>query len=122
MQNNPNALNPFLPNTAYSDPTFEECYLPTCYKTIGLRIFNSTYVFLYGGGLYSFFNNYDQGCLLTENCQQQMVSLDQSEAIYLYALSTKASQNMVEVDQVSVIPQGANGNGFCQTVACVEYP
>ena len=122
MQDNPNALTPFPPNSAYSDPTFSECYLPTCYKTFGLRIFNSTYIFTYGAGLYSFFNNYDQGCLLTENCQTLMVSLEQSEGIYLYALSTKAAQNMVEVDQVAIVPQAANQNGFCQTVAVFEYP
>lgn len=122
MQDNPDSLDPFTPNSAYSDPTFSECYLATCYKTFGLRIFNSTYIFTYGAGLYSFFNNYDQGCLVTENCQQQMVSLEQSEAVYLYALSTKAAQNMVEVDQVAIVPQAANPNGFCQTVAVFEYP
>lgn len=122
MQDNPNALDPFTPQTEYSDPTFSECYSATCYKTFGLRIYNSTYIFTYGAGLYSFFNNYDQGCLLTEACQQLSVSLEQSEAVYLYALSTKAATNMVEVDQVAIVPQAANPNGFCQTVAVFEYP
>ncbi|KAK5133279.1 hypothetical protein LTR08_008013 [Meristemomyces frigidus] len=122
MQNNPNSLTPFTPNSVYSDPTFGECYTANCYKTFGLRIFNSTYIYSYGAGLYSFFNNYDQGCLLTEDCQQLMVSLEQSEAVYLYALSTKAALNMVEIDDVAVVPQVANGNIFCQTVAIFEYP
>lgn len=121
-QDNPNALDPFQPNAAYSDPTFSDCFVATCYKTMGLRIFNSTYIFNFGAGLYSFFNNYDQGCLLTENCQQSMVSLEQSEGIYLYALSTKAAANMVEVDGVAIVPQAANPNGFCQTLAVFEYP
>ena len=51
-----------------------------------------------------------------------MVSLEQSQGIYLYALSTKAATNMVEVDRVAVVPQAANANGFCQTVAIFEYP
>ncbi len=83
---------------------------------------NSTYIFVYGAGLYSFFNNYDQGCLITESCQTLMVSLEQSEGIYLYALNTKAATNMVEVDQVAIVPQAANPNGFCQTLAIFEYP
>ena len=121
MQDNPNALTPFAPQTAYSDPTFAECYAATCFKTYGLRFFNSTYIFVYGAGLYSFFNGYDQGCLLTENCQQNVVGLEQSEAIYLYALSTKAAAYMVEIEQVDVVPQEMNTNGFCSTVALFEY-
>lgn len=122
MQDNPNALAAYTPNSVYSDPTFEECYQATCYKTFGLRLFNSTYIFVYGAGLYSFFNNYDQGCLITESCQILTVSLEQSEGIYMYALNTKAALNMVEVDQVAIVPQAANTNGFCQTVAVFEYP
>ncbi len=122
MQNNPNALSTWKINPKYSDPSFSECYQATCYKTFGLRFFNSTYIFNYGAGLYSFFNNYDQGCLITENCQTLMVSLEQSEAIYLYALNTKAAMNMVEVDGVALVPQSPNPNGFCQTVAVFEYP
>lgn len=121
MQDNPNALTPFAPTSTYSDPAFSNCYLATCYKTFGLRFFNSTYVLLYGAGLYSFFDNYDSGCLLTSNCQQNMVSLEQSEAIYLYALNTKASTNMVEVDLVEIVPQAANIGTFCDCLALFEY-
>lgn len=122
MQDNPNSLSSFQPNSAYSDPTFGECFPANCYKAFGLRLFNSTYTFVYGAGLYSFFDQYDQGCLVTENCQTLMVSLEQSEGIYLYALSTKAAKYMVEVDQVFLVPQFPNMNNFCQTVALFEYP
>lgn len=122
MQDNPNALSYFQPNPTYSDPTFDQCFQATCYKTFGLRIYNSTYIFIYGTGLYSFFNNYDQGCLITESCQILMISLEQSEGIYMYAVNTKAAENMVEVDHVSIVPQSANTNGFCQTLAIFEYP
>ena len=122
FQDNPNSLTPFTPNSAYSDPTFSECYTANCYKTFGLRIINSTYVFSYGAGHYAWFDNYDQGCLLTENCQQLMVSLEQSEAVYLYALCTKAAANMIEVDGVAIIPQEANMGFFLQTVGLFEFP
>ncbi|KAK5108854.1 hypothetical protein LTR62_007744 [Meristemomyces frigidus] len=121
-QDNPNALDPFSPVKAYTDPTFEECFITTCYKTIGLNMYNATYIFIYGAGLYSFFNNYDQGCLLTENCQQFMVSMQQSEGIYIYALNTKAAANMIEIDLIAVVPEAANPSTFCQTVALFEYP
>jgi glucan 1,3-beta-glucosidase len=122
MQNNPNALSSFQPLEEWSDPGFEDCFLPTCAKTYGLMIQNSTYIFNYGAGLYSFFNNYDSGCITTTNCQQYMVSIKGSEAVYLFGLNTVAAQTLVEVDGVSLVPEGANVNTFCRTVALFEYP
>jgi len=122
MQNNPDALTPFAPRSDWSDPMFSTCYRPTCYKTFGFRVYNSTYIYLYGGGLYSFFNNYDSGCLLTTNCQTNMVSIEQSEAIYLFALSSKAAEDIFQVDMVDLVPGVLNKNGFCETVAVFEYP
>ncbi|KAF2771940.1 putative exo-beta-1,3-glucanase [Teratosphaeria nubilosa] len=121
-QDNPNALTPFTPNTTYHDPTFSECFVATCFKTFGLRIYNSTYIYFYGVGLYSFFDNWDGGCLTTDECQQLILSLEQSEAVYVYALNTVGAVNMVEVDQVSIVPASANGNTFADTVAVFEYP
>ena len=122
MQANPNALQPYTPLTSWSDPTFSECFASTCFKTYGLRVVNSTYILVYGAGLYSFFDNYDSGCLLTSNCQQNMVSIEESEAIYLYALNTVGAYNMVEVDLVEIVPSSTNPNTFCDTLAVFEYP
>ncbi|KAK5012837.1 hypothetical protein LTR60_004175, partial [Cryomyces antarcticus] len=77
-----------------------------------MRIYNSTYVLNYGAGFYSFFDNYDTGCLLTHNCQENIVSVEQSEGVYMYALNTVASINMVSVDLTAIVPQAANLNGF----------
>lgn len=122
MQNNPNALASFQPLEEWYDPGFEHCFLPTCAKTYGVAITNSTYIFNYGAGLYSFFNNYDSGCITTTNCQQFMVTIKGSEAIYLFGLNTIAAQTLVEVDGVSLVPEGPNVNTFCRTVALFEYP
>jgi glucan 1,3-beta-glucosidase len=122
MQNNPNALAVYQPLEEWSDPGFEDCFLVTCAKTYGLVIKNSTYIFNYGAGLYSFFNNYDGGCIVTANCQQYMVTIEESEAIYLFALNTVAAQTMVKVHGVSLVPAGANVNTFCHTLALFEYP
>jgi len=43
--------------------------------------------------------------------------LKESEAVYLYALNTVGSYNMVEV-----VPVSTNPNTFCDTLAVFEYP
>lgn len=122
MQSNPNALVPYPPLSSWSDPTFEECFAVTCFKTFGLRIFNSTYILIYGAGLYSFFDNYDSGCLLTNNCQQQNAALQESEGIYMFAFNTVGAYNVMEIDEVDVIAASDNANSFCDTLAVFEYP
>lgn len=72
--------------------------------------------------MYSFFNNYDSGCLATTNCQQKMMSIEQSQGIYMYAVNTVGSANLVTVDLVDLVPAIANTNGFADTVAIFEYP
>ena len=81
---------------------------------------DSTDFYLFGGGLYSFFENYGQKCLDDESCQENMIEVDCSE-VYLYGLSTKASTNMVtSSDGSQLIPQIENRNNFCSTVALFE--
>lgn len=122
MQDNPNSLQPFAPNATWSDPTFDQCVDYTCYKTYGLRIVDSNEVFVYGAGLYSFFDNYDQGCLITENCQQFMIQLDNSSEIYLYNPQTKASANIMAIDGIAVLSSQGLGSTFCQGVVYFEEP
>ena len=122
MQSNPTALNGgFQPSTTYSDPDFGSCNgNAACEKAWGLRVYASTNILVYGAGLYSFFDNYDQTCLASESCQVNMVSIECSTTAYLWALSTKASTNMVTVDGVGVVKQEDNMSNFCQTIAVFE--
>ncbi|KAL9131334.1 MAG: hypothetical protein Q9217_000713 [Psora testacea] len=122
MQANPNALNGgFKPDTqTYLDPDFASCTTDSCKKAWGLRVLSSSDILVYGGGLYSFFDNYAQTCLQTESCQENMVSVECSEDVYLYGLSTKASTNMVNLDGTGVVAQKDNRNNFCSTVAVFE--
>lgn len=122
MQSNPTALNGgFTPNATYFDPDFSSCNGDAgCEKAWGLRILDSTDILVYGAGLYSFFDNYDQTCLATESCQVNMVSIECSTEVYLWALSTKASTNMVTVDGTGVVNQSDNMDNFCQTIAVFE--
>ncbi|EFR04093.1 hypothetical protein MGYG_07100 [Nannizzia gypsea CBS 118893] len=115
-QSNPDALVPFAPDSKYNDPTFGDCTTAACKKAWGLRILNSSDVFLFGGGLYSFFENYNQDCLKTESCQLNMIEVLCSET-YLYGVSTKASTNMITSGGKGLVPQKENRSNFCSTIA-----
>lgn len=115
FQSNPDATKPFTPNAAYSDPVFSGS--PNSNKAWGLRVTRSSQIFVYGAGLYSFFDNYDQKCLATSSCQDNMVSIEDSTNVHLYGLSTKASTNMVSLNGASAALDKDNKNNFCATVA-----
>ncbi|TAQ87041.1 hypothetical protein B7494_g4617 [Chlorociboria aeruginascens] len=118
FQSNPDATTPFTSNTAYSDPVFSGT--ANVNKAWGLRVVDSENVFVYGAGLYSFFDNYDQTCLDTESCQDNMVDLENSSSVYLYGLNTKAATNMVTVNGASAALQSQNANNFCATISLFQ--
>lgn len=121
MQANPNALEGgFTPNPAYADPDFASCTTDSCKKTWALRVVDSEDIYMYGGGLYSFFENYRQQCLDTESCQENIVDIQCSNDVWLYGLSTKASVNMVTVNGQGQALGLDNDNNFCQTVALFQ--
>ncbi|PYH99442.1 exo-beta-1,3-glucanase Exg0 [Aspergillus ellipticus CBS 707.79] len=119
-QANPNALTPFTPQTAWNDPDFSYCTTDSCRKAWGLRVINSSDTFIYGAGLYSFFENYSQDCLATESCQENIVEVDCSDVV-IYGLSTKASTNMITSSGGdSIVPQEGNESTYCSTIALFE--
>lgn len=121
MQSSPDALQGgFPPNAAFSDPTFADCTTESCKKSWGLRIVESSDIYMYGGGLYSFFDNYIQTCLDTESCQENMVDIQCSQNISLVGLNTKASVNMVNVDGTAEVIALDHDNGFAQSLMLFE--
>ncbi|CAM6116291.1 unnamed protein product [Calypogeia fissa] len=123
FQANPNAITPFTVNSAYSDPDFSSSCgsdMSLCPKAWGLRVINSQNVFVYGASLYSFFDNYAQGCLATQSCQSNMVDMQSCSNIYLYGLSTKAATNMVTLEGNSAALDSDNRNTYCATVASFQ--
>jgi hypothetical protein len=117
-QSNPDASVPFMVNTAFSDPDLTQGS-SLVKKAWGVRILDSSDIFIYGAGLYSFFENYGQDCLLTQNCQTNMVSIESSN-VRLFGLSTKAAFSMVTVDGQSAALDQDNRNNFCATIAFFE--
>lgn len=122
FQGNPAATEPYTVNTQFSDPDFTASCPSggSCERTWGLRVVDSSDVFVYGAGLYSFFDNYDQTCLETESCQENMVSVEGSSAqtgVHIFGLSTKASTNMLTLNGQSVALDSDNRNNFCATLA-----
>lgn len=67
----PDAIEPFTVNADLHDPDFKtSCngVEGNCANAWGLRIIDSSDVFIYGAGHYSFFNNYDTGKLYCPAC------------------------------------------------------
>ncbi|KAJ5359418.1 glucan endo-1-3-beta-glucosidase [Penicillium cataractarum] len=119
-QSNPTALVPFTPQDSWNDPDFSTCTTASCKKSWGLRVMNTSDLFIYGAGLYSFFENYAQTCLNTEDCQENMVEVDCSD-VHIYGLSTKAAVNMVtSAAGKSMVPEKPNMSNFCSTIALFE--
>ncbi|KAJ8065164.1 hypothetical protein OCU04_005876 [Sclerotinia nivalis] len=115
FQANPDATAPFTVNPSYNDPSFTGGSLAD--KSWGLRIVNSEDIFIAGAGLYSFFDNYGQDCLLTGNCQSHMLSIESSGNIHIVGLSTIGVENMVTVDGKSGALDKDNRNTYAATIA-----
>ncbi|KAJ5054763.1 uncharacterized protein L3040_001027 [Drepanopeziza brunnea f. sp. 'multigermtubi'] len=118
FQSNPDATTPFTTTDTYSDPSFRGS--STANKAWGLRVVNSHDVLVYGGGLYSFFDNYSQVCLATASCQDNMVSIENSTGVHMYGLSTKAATNMVTINGASAALDKDNRNNFCAAISYFE--
>ncbi|EGO54182.1 hypothetical protein NEUTE1DRAFT_49844 [Neurospora tetrasperma FGSC 2508] len=115
-QPNPDARFPFPLDERFHDPLFgpgEDGW--------GLRIVDSEGVRVYGAGLYSFFNNYDQSaCIDGKNCQRNMFSLEGTNDVSVYNLNTVGTTYMATVDGMDIIPAADNDGMFVDSVAYVH--
>ncbi|KAI2778926.1 glycoside hydrolase family 55 protein [Daldinia loculata] len=122
-QGNPQAPDGATVLEGFFDPDFSKSCdgsSKKCARTWGLRVTNSSSVYIYGAGLYSFFDNYDQKCVDKQNCQDNMISIEDSTGVHLLGISTKASVNMITVDGKSAALDKDNRNNFCAAVAKFE--
>ncbi|TFK54506.1 exo-beta-1,3-glucanase [Heliocybe sulcata] len=110
-QPSPAPPSPFSIVSSWNDPSFSNNN-----EAWALRVASSNNILVFGAGLYSFFQNYDQTCLDNFNCQQQIVDIDSSSSVAIYSLSTVASVYQLSINEAGIIPNSANRNGFTQTV------
>ncbi|KAF8178908.1 exo-beta-1,3-glucanase [Pholiota molesta] len=112
-QPSPASPSPFALSTTYHDPT-PFSGTPSAW---GLSITNSQNIFIFGAGLYSFYQNYVQTCLTPANCQTQNANIDTaSTGISIYSLSSVGTTYQLSVNGAGVINQSNNVNGFASTV------
>ncbi|KAI8626825.1 glycoside hydrolase family 55 protein [Xylariaceae sp. FL1651] len=122
MQGNPDATQGVSVLDGFFDPKFKEsCDSSSkrCARTWGMRITNSSDVYILGAGMYSFFDNYAQECLDSESCQDNMISIENSD-VHLYGINTKASVNMLTVDGKPIALDKDNRNTYCAAIAKYE--
>lgn len=90
-QPGPPAPFPFQADPVFDDPTYQHCPIGDlrCPLSWAIRAKGCSNVYVYGAGMYNFFNNYDQTCLLTEDCQSHMVDLEGNTGFHMYNINTK---------------------------------
>ncbi|KAM6526030.1 hypothetical protein FSOLCH5_002161 [Fusarium solani] len=114
----PKAPTPFSPGLFRDDPTFRDCKADDagCYTSWALRIIDSSAVYVLGAGLYSWFFDYSQKCLETEDCQRRAVEVQQSFDLWVYNLCTKAMVEMVTPYKGLATLAKDNVNGFLSSI------
>jgi glucan 1,3-beta-glucosidase len=56
----------------------------------------------------------------TESCQQNIIDVQDSQDIYIWAGATKASSFMVTYNGYGVVAEADNDAGFCETFVLFE--
>lgn len=114
FQPTPAAPSPFSVDSAFNDPTV----FPDSGMAWAVRINTSQDILIFGAGLYSFFQDWNQACLDSNDCQSQIFDVDSaSSGVSVYSLSTVAAQFMLSVDENGIVDQSANRNGFQSTLS-----
>ncbi|KAF9027350.1 exo-beta-1,3-glucanase [Hymenopellis radicata] len=103
---------PFFADDDFNDPPFDW----RMSSALGLRVATSTDIIIFGGGLYSFFQNYRQECVETKNCQAHIASIDSASTVTIYSLNTVATTYQLTVDGVGIVEESSNVNGFTSTI------
>lgn len=116
FQPSPKAPVPFKTGIFPNDPTFANCTTLGCYSSWAIRVVDSSSIYLLGAGLYSWFSDYSQDCVKTENCQQRGFEVVESYDIWVYNLCTKAIVEMVSPLRSAATMAADNKNGFLSSV------
>ena len=126
-QPNPHPPEPFRAAASLAgfpnDPDFSECEVAPevwddrCNYAWGMRIIDSKDVMIHSAGLYSFFNEYYQDCIPTNNCQDHILEVKGSTGVVIYNLFTVATVNIASGIDKTEVPQDENQRGFTTEVS-----
>lgn len=115
---------PYPVNSTLNDPDYDIiCTVSGNCDTLGLRILNSENLFIYGAGLYSFFNDYSTTCSDaggSEDCQSEIFDIENSSSIYLYDLNTVGTTCMIYRDGTCLAEYSDNVNVYPDTIAIFQ--
>ncbi|KAL3962936.1 hypothetical protein ACCO45_004459 [Purpureocillium lilacinum] len=116
LSTKPQCSSPFPINKALHDPEFDG--LTHAY---GYRVVDSSGIFTYGAGLYSFFSNWNATCstfAAGSDCQSKIMSLEGALSnVNIYNLNTVGTVSMLNRDGTSVAKANDNVNLFNANVA-----
>ncbi|EEP79928.1 hypothetical protein UREG_04770 [Uncinocarpus reesii 1704] len=114
----PTAPKPFRTGLFPNDPSFKNCPAnsTTCASSWALRVLDSTSTYILGAGLYSWFSNYNQDCVKTDNCQDRGVEIEESTDIWFFNLVTKAIVEMVTPKGTRPTYAAENKNGYTSSL------
>jgi hypothetical protein len=91
-QPDPVAPLPFTAGKSFpADPSFADCKDDACKEAWALRVIDSSTVTIHSAGMYSFFSDYYQDCIQTENCQDRIMEVKGSQDVVLFNIFTIAS-------------------------------
>ncbi|ETS73701.1 hypothetical protein PFICI_14647 [Pestalotiopsis fici W106-1] len=118
-QPEPIAPKPF--NVAASfpgDPDFTSCKGDAaCASAWGMVVSESNSITVHGAGLYSFFQDYYQDCLETNDCQQRVLRVTGStDVVFLNLFTVAISEMAVGIDK-TVVSKDSNQRGFTTEIS-----
>jgi glucan 1,3-beta-glucosidase len=108
----PSSNTPFSP-IDFRDPKF--CTDDSrCNMAFALVIDESSEIYMYGAGFYSFFNHWSQDCLTgIPKCQKDLVKITDSRRVYMYNLNTYGSVYMLTSNEPYSASVENNNTTFC---------
>ncbi|KAI8936911.1 exo-1,3-beta-glucanase [Plenodomus lindquistii] len=118
---------PYGRSDTYSDPNYATACPSGICSAYGLRVLNSKNVLIYGGGLYSFFQNYDLTCSSPDapnglrNCQNRILSIEGDSSLQAFALSQVGALQMLTIDGVDRAGWEDNLSVYSNTIGYIAY-
>ncbi|KAI0902711.1 hypothetical protein F4823DRAFT_426005 [Ustulina deusta] len=117
-QPNPAAPAPFTSaQSCAADPSFDTCTTDAGKAFWRLRVAGSTNITLHGVCLYSFFQDYYQDCLDTEDCQKRILEVAGSYNVVMYNIFTVATTEVAVGIDKTVVYRNSSQSRFTTEVS-----